>query len=108
MIDEHFVVQGQRVIAIALVIADARVALHDQSVDVKLAETRRDGEPRLPAADDDYRGIAIGIGRNLAPLIRPIFSAEVTQIRRASRTALANARLEAGQFIERSGVRPCA
>ena len=61
----HFVVQGERVVALAPVVADALVAIDDQRVDAERAEPRRDREPRLAAAHHQHGRIVIGVGRAL-------------------------------------------
>src|SRR6185436_3989527 len=51
MVDVHLVVQRQRVIALAPVVAGARPAVDDQGVDLALAEARRNRKACLPAAE---------------------------------------------------------
>ena len=46
VVDVHLVVQGQRVIAHAPVVADARVPVDDQRVDAELRRAARDGQAR--------------------------------------------------------------
>ena len=57
----HLVVQDQRVIALAPVVADARFAVDDQRIDLQLREARGDRKPGLSAADDEHSRVAIGI-----------------------------------------------
>ena len=65
MIDLHLVVQRERVIARAPVVADARVAIDDQRVDAELGEARGDRQAGLAAADHQHRRIAILVGGGL-------------------------------------------
>ena len=57
----HLVVQRQRVIALAPVVADARLAVDDQRVDLQLLQARRDRKPGLAAADHQHGRIAVGV-----------------------------------------------
>ncbi len=62
MVDVHLVVQDERVIAIAPVVADARLAIDDQRIDAQLLEARGDRKPGLSAADHEHGRVAVGIG----------------------------------------------
>ena len=54
VIDLHLIVQRQRVIALAPVVADARLAVDDQRIDLQLLQPRRDRKPGLSAADHQH------------------------------------------------------
>ena len=55
MVGEDLVVQGQRVVALAPVVADPLVPVDHQGIDVELAEPGGDAKSGLPTADDDRR-----------------------------------------------------
>ena len=106
VIDLHLVVQGQRVIAVAPVVADARLAIDDQGVDLQLGEPRRDRKPGLAAADHQHGRIAIGIrGRSLAQ-VEPVRSAEIARIGLAGRTRAPDVLLVPLDLVERGEQRP--
>ena len=75
MVDLGFVVQGQRVIARAPVVADARVGIDDQGIDTQVRQPRRRPKPGLPAADDDHGRVTVCVGRRLVTQILPVFAA---------------------------------
>ena len=79
MIDVDLVVQRQRVIALAPVVADARVAVDDQRIDAELLQPRGDAQPGLPASDDQHGGIAVGISALSRATVGPVLGAEVAR-----------------------------
>ena len=81
MIDMHFVVQGQRMVAFAPIVADPFVPVDDQRVDVELTEPGGDVETGLPGTDDNDLWIAIFICLCGFALIEPIRSPEVSGVR---------------------------
>ena len=88
MIDVHLVVQDQRVITLAPVVADARFTVDDQRIDAELREASGDRKPGLSSADDERFGIAVGIfGGGLAQ-VEPVRAAKVARIGLALRPRL--------------------
>ena len=59
MIDVGLIVQDQRVIAVAPIVADALLAIDDECVDLHLAEPRGNGQPGLPAPHHENGRIAV-------------------------------------------------
>ncbi len=102
----HLVVQGQRVVALAPVVTDARLAIHDQRIDLQLGQARSDRKPCLPAAHDQHGGVPVRIFGGGIAQIEPVRPAEVARIGFALRPRPADAFLHAAQFIERSEQRP--
>ena len=82
------VVQHQRVIALAPVVADALAAIDDERVDAECGQPRGGRKSGVAAADDEHRGIAIGIGRRRVPDIEPVRSAEIARIGLCGRCGL--------------------
>jgi hypothetical protein len=112
VIDLDLVVQGQRVIALAPIVADPRLAVDDQRVDLELLQPRGDRQPGLSAADHQHIGVAVGIfGGGLAQ-VEPVGPAEVARIGLSAWTCMALLLLEALQFLEcrqqRPGLQPVA
>ena len=97
----HLVVQGQRVIALAPVVADALRAVHDQRIDVQLIQARGDRKPGLPAANDQHDGIPVDIRGGRFPEVKPIGAAKVARIGFAFRPRCADLFLEPFDFVER-------
>src|SRR3954464_6154164 len=56
VVDLHLIVQGQRVIALAPVVTDARLAIDNEGIDLQLLETRGDANTGLPSAYDRTAG----------------------------------------------------
>ena len=106
VVDVHLVVQRERVVAPAPVVADARPAVDDQRVDLELAEARRRREPALSAADHENRGVAIFIGGALLPEIEPVRTGEIARIRPALRAPAADVLFELLELVERREDRP--
>ena len=79
MVDVHFVVQRQRVIALAPIVADALVPVDDQRIDAELLQPRRDREAGLAAADHEHSGVAIGKRALAGEPVGPIFGAEIAR-----------------------------
>ena len=108
MINVNFVVQRQRVIALAPIVADARVAIDDQRVDADLLQPRGDAEPGLAAADDQHRRIAVAISALPRETVGPVLGAEVA--RRIGLAAALERFLMAADFVQvgvqRPGVKP--
>ena len=80
MVDVHLVVQDQRVIALAPVVADARFTIHDQRIDPQLREASGDRKPGLSPADNEHGGIAVGIFGGGLPEVEPVGSAKIARI----------------------------
>ena len=106
VIDVDLVVQRQRMIALAPVVADPLPAIDDQRVDVELAEPGRDRKARLAAADHEDGGVAVGVGLALAALIEPVVAAEIARVGLARWPALADVLLETFQLLERGEEHP--
>ena len=104
----HFVVQGERVVALAPVVADALVAIDYQRVDTQRIEPGRDRESGLAAAHHQNRRVVIDIGRRLAPLIEPVLAAEVARVALGVAHRARPAVGIAVQFLERGEQRPGA
>ncbi len=112
MIDLDLVVQGQRVIALAPIVADPRLAVDDQRVDLELLQPRGDRKPGLSAADHQHIGVAVGIfGGGLAQ-VEPVGPAEVARIGLAAWPRMALLLLETLQLFQcrqqRPGLQPVA
>src|SRR4029078_469939 len=73
----HFIVQRQRMIARAPVVADAVVPIDDQRVDAELMKARRNRQSGLAAADDNYGGIAFGKCTLFPQTVGPVLGAKV-------------------------------
>ena len=104
MVDVHFVVQRQRVITLAPIVADTLMPVDDQRVDAELLQPRRDREAGLAAADHDDRGIAIGKSALAGAPVGPIFGAEVA--RRVRFAAPLELLFVAAQFVQIRVQRP--
>ena len=106
VVDLHLIVQRQRVIALAPVVADPRLAVDDQGVDLQLLEARGDAQPGLAAADHQHRRIAVGIfGLGLAQ-VEPVRAAKIARIGVAARPRDAELFLKTLQFFQRRQQRP--
>ncbi len=77
VVDLDLVVQRQRVVAQAPIIADPLVAVDPQGIDAELGQPCGDREPRLPAADDQDRRVADGESSGCAPLVQPVGPPEI-------------------------------
>jgi hypothetical protein len=77
VVDVHFIVQRQRMIARAPVVADAFVPIDDQRVDAKLMKARRNRKSGLPATDDEHGGVTFRKGALFLQTIGPVLRAEV-------------------------------
>ena len=106
MIDLHLVVQHQRVIAVAPVVADALFAIDDQRIDLQLTKPRRDRKPGLSAADDQHRRIVVAVIGCGLPQIEPIGAAEIARIGGAIGPRPADRFLEPFKFVECGQQRP--
>jgi hypothetical protein len=76
----HLVVQDQRVIPLAPVVADARFTVHDQRIDAQLRQARGDRQPGLSPADDEHRGVAVAVLRGGLSQVEPVGSVKVARI----------------------------
>ena len=76
----HFVVQRERVIPLAPVVADARLAVDDQRVHAQLAQPRGDRQAGLAGAHDQHGRIVIGIAARALALVLPVLGAEVAVV----------------------------
>src|SRR5262249_7565831 len=61
MVDVHLVVQGQCMISLAPGVTDALFAVYDQCIHLQLSKVCRDRKSGLPAANNQYSWISIGI-----------------------------------------------
>ena len=77
VIDMHFVMQHQRVVALAPVVADVFVTVDDQGVDVEILQPRGHRQSRLTPADHQHGGIAVGIRAALTQPVQPVLAAEL-------------------------------
>ena len=80
VIDEHLVVQRQRVIALAPIVADTRMPVDNERVDAKSTKARGEGEPGLSRAHDHACGIAIIKGLRFAAAVEPVVATERARI----------------------------
>jgi hypothetical protein len=104
--DVHLVVQRQRVITVAPVVADAVPTVRDQRIDLQRAQACRDRKAGLAPAHDEHDRIPIEIlGRGL-PEIEPVGASEIARIAAARRTQLPDPFLEPLQFLQRREQRP--
>ena len=78
MVDLNLIMQRQRVVALAPVVADAGRAVHDQGVDLQLAEAGGDAKPGLAAADHQHGRITVGIFSRGVPQVEPVRTAKIT------------------------------
>jgi hypothetical protein len=101
VVDVHLVVQCERVVTPAPVVADPRPAVDDQRVDLELAEARGHREAALSAADHEHRRIAVFIGRFLFPEVEPVRTREIARVRPALRAPAADVLFEFLQLVER-------
>ena len=75
----RLVVQDQRVITIAPVVADARFTVHDERVDPQLRQAGGDRKPSLSSADNEHRGIPIDILGGGGPEVEPVRPAKIAR-----------------------------
>ena len=80
VIDLHLVVQGQRVIAIAPVVADALFTVHDQRIDLQLRQACGDRKSGLSPAHDQHNRIPVDILGSGFPEIEPVGAAKIARI----------------------------
>jgi len=106
VVDVHLVVQGQRVIAVAPVVADALPAVHDQRIDVQLIQARGDRNPGLASANDQHDRIPIDIRGGRFPEVEPVGAAKVARIGLAFRPRCADLFLEPLDLVKRCKQRP--
>jgi hypothetical protein len=106
VVDMRLVVQNQRVIALAPVVADARSTVDDESVDFQLREPRGDRKPGLSPADDEHGRIAAGIFGGGFAQVEPVGPAKVARIDLALRPRSSEPLLVSLQFFERRQQRP--
>src|SRR5258705_9071933 len=93
-------------IAVAPVVADARLAIDNQRVNLQLLETCRDRKSGLSATDHQRDRIAVGIfGRGLAQ-VEPGGAAKIPRIGLALRPRSSLLLLKTFQFVERCEQRP--
>ena len=78
MIDVKLVVQGQRVIAVAPVIANAAVFIDNQIVDFQLCQPRRNGQPGLATTNHQNSRIAVFIFLRREAFVQPVWPAKIT------------------------------
>ena len=76
----HLIVQDQRVIALAPVVADALFAIDDQRIDLQLREARGDRKSGVSAADHEHIRVAIGIFGGGLSDVEPVGTAEIARI----------------------------
>ncbi len=76
----HLVVQRQRVITLAPVVADARLTVHDERIDLQLGQACRDRKSGLSPADHEHNWILIGIPGVGFPDVEPVGAAEIARI----------------------------
>ena len=89
VVDVHLVVQGERVIALAPVVADARPTVDDQRIDAQMGEARCDRKPGLSPADDEHGRIPLVIGGGRFPQVEPVGAAKIARIGLAATAATA-------------------
>ena len=71
------IMQGQGVIAVTPIIANAAVLIDDQRVDAKLGQAGRNRQPGLPATNDQNRRVAVIILLGHDALVQPVWSAKI-------------------------------
>jgi hypothetical protein len=106
VIDLHLIMQRQRVVALAPVVADPGLPIDDQRIDPQLLQPRRDRKPGLAAADHQHIGIAIGILNRGLTLIEPVGASEIPRVGLAARPRNSLLLLISFQFIECRQQRP--
>ena len=106
MVHVHLVVQRERVVALAPVVADARPAIDDQRIDLQLCKARGDREPGLPAAHHEHHRIALVVRLGRSPLRQPVRRGEIARVRPALGSQAADLFLVALQLVERREQRP--
>ncbi len=106
VIDLHLVMQRQRMVAIAPVVADARLAVHDQRVDLQLLQPCGDAKSGLSAADDQNGRIAVGIFGSGFPQVEPVGAAKIARIGLAAGPRYSELLFKTFQFVERREQRP--
>lgn len=94
-------------IALAPIVADPRLAIDNQRVDLQLLQPRRNRQTGLAAADHQYGGIAFGVVARCVAQIEPVRPAEVARIGLSPRPRGAELFLEPLELVERSEQRPC-
>src|SRR5262245_35767291 len=80
MIDVHLVVEGQRMISLAPVVTDVLFTVYDQRIDLQLGKACCDRETGLPAADDQYSRVPVGVLGGALPEVEPVGSPEIARI----------------------------
>ena len=106
VIDLHLIMQRQRVVALAPVVADTGFAIDDQRIDPELLQSCGDRKACLAATDHQHIGLAVGIFHGFPALIEPVRSFEIARIGLAARPRIALLLLEALEFIEHCEQRP--
>ena len=76
----RLVVQDQRVITFAPVVADARFTVHDQRIDLQLREAGGDRKPGLSPTDHEHRRIPVDILGGGFPEIEPVGATKIARI----------------------------
>src|SRR4029077_3686230 len=94
------------VIALAPIVADALFAIDDQRVDVQLLQPRGDAQAGLAAADDEDRGVAVGIAGRSVAQIEPVGAAKIARIGVAARTLDADLLFKSLEFAKLGQQRP--
>ena len=106
VVDLHLVMQRQRMVALAPIVADALFAVDDQRIDVQLLQPRGDREPGLPAADDENSRIVFGIAGGVFAQVEPVGAAKIPRIGAATRACDAELLLKSLEFAELGQQRP--
>ena len=107
MVDVRLVVQDQRVIALAPVVADARFTVHDERVDIQLRKAGGDRKPGLPAPDDEHGRVALRVFGGGFAQVEPVRSAKIARVGLGLWPRSSEAFLVSVEFFERCQQRPC-
>ena len=101
MVRHDLVVQRQRMITVAPYIPHARLLFDHERIDAQLTQPCRRNQTRMPSADDDHFGIAVGEGTTLLAILQPVPTERVHRIGVARGTEFVDLLLEAVQPLER-------
>ena len=96
----HLVVQRQRVIAGAPIVADARLAVDDQRVHSGRTQPRGYGQPGLPGAHHDHGRVVRVVYGGTAAAVEPVLATEAARV---IRLGVARRRM---QRVQRGDDRP--
>ena len=100
VIDLNLIMQRQRMVALAPIVADTLLAIDDQRIDVQLFQPRGDGKAGLAAADHEDGRVAVGIGGRCVAQVEPVGAAKIARIGVAARAIDAELFLKTLEFAK--------